>query len=79
MRIEEQENSLCLKIRRHVNSNIGLNFITRKAGSTQRYYIVGGIRRRGKTRKHRKVVGFTSASIFPEKKRDAVTKVEPGR
>ena len=30
MRKEEQENSLCLKIRRQVNSNIGLNFFTRK-------------------------------------------------
>ena len=28
--MEEQENSLCLKIRRHLNLNIGLNFITRR-------------------------------------------------
>ena len=30
MSMEEQENSLCLKIRRYVNSNIGLNFFTRR-------------------------------------------------
>ena len=29
MRMEEQEDSFCLKIRRRVNSNIGLNNFTR--------------------------------------------------
>ena len=28
--MEEQENIVCLKIRRHVNSNIGLTFFTRR-------------------------------------------------
>ena len=28
--MEEQENIVCLKFRRHVNSNIGLNFFIRK-------------------------------------------------
>ena len=30
MRIEEQENIDCLKIRRYINSNIGFNFFTRR-------------------------------------------------
>ena len=29
MKMEEQK-TLCLKIRRHINSNIGLNFFTRR-------------------------------------------------
>ena len=28
--MEEQENIVCLKIRKHVNSNIGLNIFTRR-------------------------------------------------
>ena len=28
--MKEQENSSCLKIKRHVNSNIGLKFFTRR-------------------------------------------------
>ena len=38
MRIEEQENIVCLKIRRHVNSNIGLNFLTRRAISYRNHH-----------------------------------------
>ena len=52
-----------------------------KAGSTQRYYITGGVRRKGKTGKHgkvksrneEKVVGFSSASLFPVRKWEAIT------
>ena len=45
-------------------------------GSTHRYYIAVGVRRRGKTAKHekgrseKKVVGFRSASLFPARKRE---------
>ena len=46
------------------------------SGSTQRHYIVGGVRKDRKTRKsssEEKVMGFCSASLFPARKREAVT------
>ena len=48
------------------------------AGSTQRYFIVvvgGCVRRRGKTENHgkEKAVGFSSASLFSARKREAIT------
>ena len=55
-------------------------------GSTKRYYIVGGQKRKDrKTRKswsEEKVVNLSSASLFPARKREAVTEggaMEPGR